>query len=251
MAFDKLPSKRKSQHVVDQILNAIRSGLYKVGDKLPAEYEIAEMTGVSRPAVREALGALRLLGIIDSKPGSGTFIQSIQGNVDVTSLAGLGGYPFDALELRVYLEPVAANLVMKDGNKEQMKRIGDQVRKMGAAHGRGDNEAIGKYDRGFHQAIADACGNVLLRDFLNAILAECLDSELGTQLRRAFLVEPRYKAAMLEIHETIYQAMAQGDIGGMQDAFLEHFKQVEDQLLGSGTDERSIRLLTGAYLAKE
>jgi len=250
MPFDKLPSKRKSQHVVDQILNAIRSGRYKVGDKLPSEYEIAEMTGVSRPAVREALGALRLLGIIDSKPGSGTFVRNAHGNADVTSLIGVGGYAFDALELRVYLEPVAAHLVMKGGNEAQMKRIGDQMRKMRAAHEEGDNEAIGKYDRGFHRAIADACGNVLLRDFLNAVLAECLDSELGTRLRRAFLVEPRYKAAMLEIHEAIYEAMARGDIGGMQDAFLEHFKQVEEQLLGSETDERSIRLLTSAYLTK-
>jgi len=53
--FETLVSKKKSEHVVEQILDAIKSGRYGPGDKLPPEDEIAEQTGVSRSSVREAL----------------------------------------------------------------------------------------------------------------------------------------------------------------------------------------------------
>lgn len=74
--FERLVSKKKSEHVVEQILEAIKSGRYGPGDKLPPEEEIAKLTGVSRPSVREALGALRLIGILETKVGDGTYVKN-------------------------------------------------------------------------------------------------------------------------------------------------------------------------------
>ena len=70
--FRKLQHKKRSAHVVEEVLHAISTGLYTVGDKLPSEQEIAELTGVSRPSVREALGVLRFVGILETKVGDGT-----------------------------------------------------------------------------------------------------------------------------------------------------------------------------------
>ena len=235
MPFVKLPSKKKSQHVVEQILESIRMGEYGVGDKLPAEYEIAQMTGVSRPAVREALGALRLLGIIDSKAGSGTFVKSIVDRPDVVSLIGTCGNPFEALEARAYLEPAAASLAMKVQDEERMEAVGQEIRKMRAANSHGDIEAVYRSDRNFHGAIGDASENSFVRDFIHTLLVTCLDSEFGTKLRRAYLVEHRYRSAILRIHEAIYEAMKRSDLMGMQSAFAEHFRRVEDQLLSSSS----------------
>ena len=233
MSFVKLPSKKKSQHVVEQILDSIRKGVYGVGDKLPTEYEIAQMTGVSRPAVREALGALRLLGIVDSKPGSGTFVKSVVDRPDVSTLIGTSGNPFEALEARAYLEPAAASLSMKVQDEERMEAIGQEVRKMRAANLHGDIEAVYRSDRNFHGAIGDASENSFIKDLVHTLLATCLDSEFGTKLRRAYLVEHSYRSAILRVHEAIYEAMKRGDLIGMQSAFAEHFRQVGDQLLGS------------------
>ena len=237
MPFVKLPSKMKSQHVIEQILDSIRASVYGIGDKLPAEHEIAQMTGVSRPAVREALGALRLLGIVDSKPGSGTFVKSIVDRPDVSALIGTSGNPFEAFEARAYLEPAAASLAMKVQDEEQMEAIGQEIRKMQAANLHGDIEAVYRSDRDFHGAIGDASENLFVREFIHTLLATCLDSEFGTKLRRAYLVEHGYRSAILRTHEAIYEAMKRNDLIGMQSAFAEHFRRVEDQLLSGASHD--------------
>jgi len=60
MGFKRIETKRKSTYAAEQIVEAIRRGRYRVGDKLPPEREIAEQMGVSRPSVREAISALQI-----------------------------------------------------------------------------------------------------------------------------------------------------------------------------------------------
>jgi len=230
MPFEKLPSKKKSEHVAEQILESIRRGAFKVGDKLPAENEIALMTGVSRPAVREALGALRLLGILDSKTGSGTFVRSVVDQSEVHSLLASSRNPFEALEARAYIEPVAARLTMKVHSAKQMQRLEKDIRKMQDSNVAGDVEAVYRADRAFHRHIGEASGNSLLSDFVNTLIATSLDSKLGTEFRRAYLLEETYRSAILAVHETICDCMVRQDLEGMEEAFGEHFRRMEKQL---------------------
>ena len=87
MVFKKLQDKRKSVYVLEQIIEAIKSGEYKPGDKLPPERVIAEQTGVSRPSVREALISLQLSGIVERHPGDGTYVQNISDNTISQAIA--------------------------------------------------------------------------------------------------------------------------------------------------------------------
>ena len=75
--FQKLEEKKKPLHVASQLVDAIKGGDFDVGEKLPTEEELSEMTGVSRASVREALAALRLGGIIQTKVGKGTYVKQI------------------------------------------------------------------------------------------------------------------------------------------------------------------------------
>src|SRR6056297_797900 len=75
--FVKLEERRKPLHVANQLVSAIKSGEYEIGDRLPTEEELAEKTGVSRASVREALAALRLGGIIRTEVGKGTFVEQV------------------------------------------------------------------------------------------------------------------------------------------------------------------------------
>src|SRR5271165_826593 len=59
-----------------QLINMIEAGELAVGDRLPAEVELARDLGVSRNVVREALVSLRILGFTSSRSGSGTFVAS-------------------------------------------------------------------------------------------------------------------------------------------------------------------------------
>ena len=61
--------------MVEQVRDLIKEGKLKRGDKLPSENVLAEEFGTSRPSVREALSALEILGMIESRGGRGNFIS--------------------------------------------------------------------------------------------------------------------------------------------------------------------------------
>jgi len=75
MAFEKVAQtrfKKKSSFIADQILRMINTGAFKAGSKLPSERVITEQMGVSRPSLLEAISALQIVGILESRPGDVT-----------------------------------------------------------------------------------------------------------------------------------------------------------------------------------
>ena len=75
LSFRPIKTKRIYEEIVEQLKELISKGELKHGQKLPAERELAESLGVSRASVREALTALEAIGILDIRPGDGTFIR--------------------------------------------------------------------------------------------------------------------------------------------------------------------------------
>jgi len=82
--FEKVQTRKVYMEIVEQIQDLIKRGRLKPGDKLPAERILADKLGVSRPPLREALSALEILGIIESRGGKGNFIKD---SFDLTSYA--------------------------------------------------------------------------------------------------------------------------------------------------------------------
>ena len=72
--FKEIGDERAFNGILNQIIENIQNGNLKAGAALPAERTMAETMGVSRPAVREALRALELLGIVKPVPGGGNYI---------------------------------------------------------------------------------------------------------------------------------------------------------------------------------
>jgi GntR family transcriptional repressor for pyruvate dehydrogenase complex len=66
--------KKKSSLIAEQILQFIKTGVYEQASKLPPERIIAEQMKVGRPSVREAISALHIAGILESRPGDGTYV---------------------------------------------------------------------------------------------------------------------------------------------------------------------------------
>lgn len=66
---------KKSTLVAQWLLDKIHSQVYTEGTKLPSERKIAQMLGVSRLPVREALSALQIVGIVETHPNSGTYVR--------------------------------------------------------------------------------------------------------------------------------------------------------------------------------
>lgn len=67
----------KRKKAVQTILNAIKSGEYSAGEQLPPERELAQKLGISRNLLREAIGALEALGVIEVKKRLGIFVSDV------------------------------------------------------------------------------------------------------------------------------------------------------------------------------
>ena len=74
--FNKVQTKKVYMKIVEQVRDLIKDGRLKPGDKLPPEQVLVEKFGTSRPSVREALSALEILGITESRGGKGNFIKN-------------------------------------------------------------------------------------------------------------------------------------------------------------------------------
>src|SRR5580704_2548749 len=75
-AFQELGRRSLSRDAAEQLKRAILDGTLAPGDRLPPERELAARLGVSRPTLRGAVNALVIMGLLDSRHGSGTFVTS-------------------------------------------------------------------------------------------------------------------------------------------------------------------------------
>src|SRR5262245_26418252 len=102
------------EQISARIIERIRLGAWAGGQRLPAERELARVFGVSRPSLREALGALQMLGVVETHHGSGTWVAENALDVLAQSPAAdvldFGVSPVALLEARAHLEPTIAEL---------------------------------------------------------------------------------------------------------------------------------------------
>src|ERR671926_1168235 len=123
------PVKRSRiyEHIVDQIHALIREGRWEPGDQIPPERELAERFRVSRTSVREALRALEMQGIIESRQGGGTFVRSADTEALVPPLAAaiLRGQRelAEVLEVRELIEPAIAALAAARATPEHTAEL--------------------------------------------------------------------------------------------------------------------------------
>src|SRR3712207_3634167 len=78
-ASGETASDRLYQRIARQLFDQLASGKYKIGDRLPAERDLAEEYDVSRPVVREAMIALEVQGLIEVRVGAGAYVRKLPG----------------------------------------------------------------------------------------------------------------------------------------------------------------------------
>jgi GntR family transcriptional repressor for pyruvate dehydrogenase complex len=166
---------RTYELVIDRVEEQILTGELRVGDRLPAERDLAALLGVSRSAVREAMRTLEALGVVQSGvgtgPDSGTIITALSSEALTRLLrlhVGLVKFPMiDIVEARVMLERWSARLAAAHATQSDLDRLARLLDMMeDAALARGDFNDL---DTSFHVAIAEAGGNRLVADMTTAI----------------------------------------------------------------------------------
>ena len=128
-------SKRLYRQVADKVLDLIESGEYPAGSRLPAERELAERFGVSRPTIREAVIALEAKGRVAVKTGSGVYV--LEDNVEIKGL-GPSVSPFEVIETRVFIEGEAAALAATLIDKKQLAELKEALNEMALENNQDD-----------------------------------------------------------------------------------------------------------------
>jgi GntR family transcriptional regulator, transcriptional repressor for pyruvate dehydrogenase complex len=157
--------------VARRIEELVRGGQLRSGDRLPPEPQLAELLNVSRSSLREALKGLMYLGLIRSRAGDGTYIQSSLSRVlnqHFQWMILLNEIKhFEIYEFRKILEPAVAALAAKRATKGDIERL--EAALQGMLQSLGDPESFYPYDIEFHEAFAQASGNVAVQTTLQML----------------------------------------------------------------------------------
>lgn len=171
--FEPIDHDSVADSVVDQIEGLIVAGVLKEGRKLPAEREIADAMGVSRPKLREALKRLEDAGLLLVRHGEGSFIAPLIGKALSPALTALfarrKSAVFDHLEYRRQQEGFAASLAAQRATSLDRERLSGLMDCLQEAHDNGDSAASKAADLEFHIAIVDASHNATLIHMMASI----------------------------------------------------------------------------------
>jgi GntR family transcriptional repressor for pyruvate dehydrogenase complex len=221
-----LPSGTPVSEVARRLMDLFTSGSLQPGTRLPPERHLAATLGVGRSAVREALAALEILGIVDVRAGSGTYLRGMASELLPQTLRwGLligQKSTVELLELRSGLEIYVARLAAARASAVELAAVAGHLERMRADIT--DLTAFARADLDFHNALAAAAGNDTLVDLLHVVR-----SLLQVYADRAVHDEAEAIIA-LEEHEAVYRAVAQGDEDAAASAMAVHMATASQRL---------------------
>ncbi len=176
MEFTPIKTRRLYEEIVEQIKQLLSDGKLKPGDKLLAEREMAEQFQVSRASVREAIRTLEMLGIIDIRPGEGTFIRDTETDNIIRPLAMFLAVErsslLDMFEMRRIFETATAGLAAQRATQEELDQIEAMLENMRDRLNVQDPAKGEEFDAAFHYAVAEATHNSLLTKLFKTVSEE-------------------------------------------------------------------------------
>ena len=202
--FSPVASSKLYIQIYNQLHDAIVSGRFKVGDKLPSEKELCQVFSVSRVPVREALCALELNGLVDSVQGGGVYVREV---ADTVSDISTDVEPQDIIRVRMLLEPDIAREATLHLDEESRKDLEAIYEKFLTESKTG---IISKEtDRAFHIALAKASGNALYPRIMTMVLSD-MEQELWELILSRTIATKRYQDQNNMEHIRICEAVLNG-----------------------------------------
>ncbi|MEV5972095.1 GntR family transcriptional regulator [Streptomyces sp. NPDC051921] len=185
--------------VVEQLRAQLAEGEWAVGDRIPTEHELAQLLGVGRNTVREAVRVLVHSGLLESRQGNGTFVRSTADPAAVLQGVRHAGAR-DVLELRAALEAEAARLAAVRRDTHDLLRLRAALATL---REEGDRDADA--DLAFHLAVVEATHNTAFREvyrFFSTQVHEVLVDGLGDRAM---------PPVDIDLHEAVVVAIENGD----------------------------------------
>ncbi len=231
LKYKQIKTKKIYEEVAEALLETIKNGELQPGDKLDSVQALADSFQVSRSAVREALSALKAMGIVEMKQGEGTYVKTFEPEqISVPLSAALLMKKQDVaelLEVRKILEIGAVAGAAQKRTEDDLEHMRAALEDMNLADGNG--ELGEKADLAFHLALAGASQNDLLKGLMNHVSSLLIETMRET--RKIWLFSKKTTVKRLyEEHEAIYRAVKEQNGKKAEQAMLEHLTNVETVL---------------------
>lgn len=235
-AGEKVARRSIAEQVAYRILGMIRSGNLKAGDRLPTEAQMGIAFGISRPPLREALKALTLMGVLQSRQGGRYTVTDLSPSRLIspfnTMLLAVDYDIHTQFDARSTVDVELVRLCARRASAEERQRIVKL-----AVDGRSfedDPVAFRLMDIEFHQAINDGAGNPLLSAIAQGLY------DLGLDVRRIASEVPGVIAKSVGQHIEVAEAIAARETERAVAAYRRHLEHVRDttiQAMGRISEE--------------
>uniref|UniRef100_UPI003100D80F FadR/GntR family transcriptional regulator n=1 Tax=Neorhizobium sp. EC2-8 TaxID=3129230 RepID=UPI003100D80F len=223
--FSAVESRRLYRQVADQMRSLIERGELAAGSRLPAERELAQRLGVSRPTVREALIVLEVEGFIDIRMGSGIYVNARKPLHPDHPPEDFEG-PFELLRARAVIECAVAEEAARLALPHHIQQLDDNLAQMATALD--DRHRALALDRDFHVIVSGIIANMTLNRFVGSI-HDMRMTPYFEKLASYFENTETWRAAMEE-HRAIRNAIAAGDPAAARAAMRAHLDQSQLRL---------------------
>jgi GntR family transcriptional repressor for pyruvate dehydrogenase complex len=237
LGLEPIAARREplATEIARRILEYLLAGHLEPGDRIPSERKLAEALGVGRSVVREALKSITLLGLIEVRPGDGTFLRRAESELLPQTIEWglmLGERRVaDLIEARSHLEIVVAGLAAERRTADDLARLHEYVQAMAEAS---DTTAFVDADIRFHMRLAESASNVSLLQIMASI-----SSLLHVWIDRVRRAEVDNRRSTEE-HVSVLQAVEKGDPEAARAAMSAHMGSATRRLL------ETVRKETGA-----
>ena len=151
-------TRKSSSDIATLMRRSIEEGQYRRFERLPPSRQLAESLGVARNTLRDALYQLEREGLLETRPGSGTYVKAP--NKDAIPSAVEDASPLELIDARFALEPHICRLSVLHGRREDFDALDTLCNKMEASVK--DPVAFAEADTAFHGVLAAATRNNLL-----------------------------------------------------------------------------------------
>jgi len=224
--FEAIRRNKVYEEVAKQIERLILQKL-QPGDKLPSERELAEMLGVSRSSIRDAIRSLELIGMVEPRQGAGTVVREISADSVINPLSTLltrqRQSVTELLDFRKMLEPPLAARAATHASAEEIGEMEEILRRQEQKLQGG--QVATEEDSDFHYSVAMASENSVVLKVLDVLM-----DLLRETRERSLQVEGRPQKSLAG-HRRILTAIKRHDPAAAEAAMRRHIQDVEEIVL--------------------
>ncbi|QDZ12794.1 FadR/GntR family transcriptional regulator [Devosia ginsengisoli] len=223
--------RRLYEQIADHVRELVLNGTFPPGSALPPERELAEIIGVSRPSIREALIALEVMGLVESRQGGGNYVRTDAGILRMIPLAGgrdLGPGPIEQFEARRVIELACVKLAAQRATEEDVRNLEDCLDRMRDLIER--NASPADEHRYFHTMLASISQNQIFASTV-AELWRVRSGELWDTLRQKVDNAESWRLG-IEFRAHLINAIRDRDSAAAVAVMSNHFNRIGELYFG-------------------